>query len=487
MSPPMISKAAARYTGAGGKEHCSLCRHFSPRRGGRCARVLGDISPMGWCKLFSREIRALIADVPFVAGGGGPVPALSLDFMTPGTLNPAITFTRASTATYFDAAGVMQTAAVNAPRWDYDPATLQLRGLLLEDQRTNGTRNSTMVGAVPGSPGTLPTNWVVGGSPAVVPQVVATGTENGIPYIDIRLSGTAASAQFQVTQDGGVGMVAALNGQVWTGSVYIRQIAGTLNGITNIQLLITEATTAGATIRSNFGPTITATSAPLASQRSSMTATLSGGGTVGAVYTRVQWNTTTSAAIEATFRIGAPQIELGDFATSYIPTTTVAVTRSIDSCLILPANMGWFTGTPGGSWFVEFDYFDATPTNSRVIGRSNVSGGITPVMLATGPPISGAQYDGAVALATTNVPAANASTKIVTTWTAGQAKVCTNGGTVASSAALSSGYAALTTLGVRFMAVTTANTTDNTSGHLRNVRYWPTVLTDAQMQAMTAP
>jgi hypothetical protein len=62
--------------------------------------------------------------------------------MTPGTLDPRITFTRASTATYFDSAGVLQTAAVDAPRWDYDPATFQLRGLLIEAARTNLLLNS---------------------------------------------------------------------------------------------------------------------------------------------------------------------------------------------------------------------------------------------------------------------------------------------------------------------------------------------------------
>src|SRR5678815_1733777 len=92
MSPPLISKAAARYTGAGGKEHCSLCRHFSPRRGGRCARVLGDISPMGWCRLFSREMRGLVADASSFNGGGGG-PSLGLAFMVPGVLDPRITFT----------------------------------------------------------------------------------------------------------------------------------------------------------------------------------------------------------------------------------------------------------------------------------------------------------------------------------------------------------------------------------------------------------
>lgn len=47
-------------------------------------------------------------------------------------------FTRASTATYFDKAGVLQTAAIDEPRWSYDPADLTSPPtLLLEDAATN--------------------------------------------------------------------------------------------------------------------------------------------------------------------------------------------------------------------------------------------------------------------------------------------------------------------------------------------------------------
>jgi hypothetical protein len=45
---------------------------------------------------------------------------LSLDFMSPGTLDPRITFTRASSATYTDASGVVQTAATNLMLWSQD-------------------------------------------------------------------------------------------------------------------------------------------------------------------------------------------------------------------------------------------------------------------------------------------------------------------------------------------------------------------------------
>ena len=71
-----------------------------------------------------------------------PGVTLDLNFMNPGTLDPRITFTRASSATYIDASGVIQMAAVNAPRWDYDPVTHALRGVLIEEARTNLLLNS---------------------------------------------------------------------------------------------------------------------------------------------------------------------------------------------------------------------------------------------------------------------------------------------------------------------------------------------------------
>src|SRR5690606_14687750 len=65
------------------------------------------------------------------AGGGG------VSIVNNGVLAPFVTITRASTGTYFDSAGVMQTAAIDEPRVDYDPDTLELRGLLVEGSRTN--------------------------------------------------------------------------------------------------------------------------------------------------------------------------------------------------------------------------------------------------------------------------------------------------------------------------------------------------------------
>jgi len=74
-----------------------------------------------------------------------PSPSLALNF-TSGVLGSQVTFTRASSATYYNSAGVLTLAAVNAPRFDYNPTTLQPRGLLIEETRANLLLNSLING-----------------------------------------------------------------------------------------------------------------------------------------------------------------------------------------------------------------------------------------------------------------------------------------------------------------------------------------------------
>ena len=92
-------------------------------------------------------------------------PTLLLDFANSGRLDPRVTFTRASTATYFDETGVLQSAAIDAPRFDYDPATLAARGFLIEEARTNSLTYSEAFDTTP--------NWGVVRSTITANAVVA--------------------------------------------------------------------------------------------------------------------------------------------------------------------------------------------------------------------------------------------------------------------------------------------------------------------------
>ncbi|MNJ39675.1 hypothetical protein D3C77_345530 [compost metagenome] len=80
--------------------------------------------------------------------------------------NSLINFTRASTGTYFDAAGVLQTAAADAPRFEFDASGAPL-GLLFEQQRTNSYLfNQDLNNAYWGkAAGSMSAAGVVGGMP----------------------------------------------------------------------------------------------------------------------------------------------------------------------------------------------------------------------------------------------------------------------------------------------------------------------------------
>ena len=65
-------------------------------------------------------------------------PTLNLNFARSKTLDPRIEFSRGGcTGTYVGSDGLIKTAAVDEPRFDHNPVTNECRGLLIEESRTN--------------------------------------------------------------------------------------------------------------------------------------------------------------------------------------------------------------------------------------------------------------------------------------------------------------------------------------------------------------
>jgi hypothetical protein len=102
------------------------------------AALPASVSAYGQCVTDTLVVDACLGGVRRTVPAGM---TFERNFLT-GSLGAGAVFTRASTGTYYDSGGVPRTAAINAPRFDYDPTTLQLKGLLLEDASTNLLLNS---------------------------------------------------------------------------------------------------------------------------------------------------------------------------------------------------------------------------------------------------------------------------------------------------------------------------------------------------------
>lgn len=266
------------------------------------------------------------------------VPSLDLRFADDKSLvdrisgRNLITFTRSSSGTYVDSAGVLQTAASGVPRLDHDQVTGESLGLLVEEQRTNSIRNNTMAGAVAGTPGTAPTNWSdVPVSNGLSRQIVGIGSQLGITYIDIRYSGTASATAATVIQPELSGVVVAASGQSWTASSWLALAGGSTSGLTIVQRVTGRSAVGG--FLENTDTTVSLTQTLT---RYTASKTFSNASTER-VSCDIAISYNSGASIDITLRIGMPQLEQGAFATSAIPTTGSAATRNADVADIINA------------------------------------------------------------------------------------------------------------------------------------------------------
>ena len=167
------------------------------------------------------EQRDLNGRVYWIDGAPGPFDdaALHLNFAESKSLiddvsgQNLVTFTRASTATYTDNAGVIQTAAIDEARFDHTANGTSL-GLLIEEARTNyvkdndqalGIQSNITVSQVPGPDGvsTSATRMasVAAGNAIATTANSATGSVTGDNTFTVGSIGVSAnsSTQFIVT------------------------------------------------------------------------------------------------------------------------------------------------------------------------------------------------------------------------------------------------------------------------------------------------
>jgi hypothetical protein len=361
------------------------------------------------------------------------------------------------------------------PRFDYNPSTLAAQGLLIEESRTNSIRNNTMQGAAAGTPGTLPTNWSVSGLGTLTQQVVGTGTSNGITYIDVRFSGTTSTTQLIIRFDS-TGAIAAANGQSWAISAWLAIVGGSAAN-TNTYTLSNNLFDSGS-VYIGEGPSIT-----LASPPTSTFTRYSGAGTIATANTasiRPYFYVlfASGVAVDFTLRIGLPQLEQGAFATSVIPTTTTALTRAADVASVNTLSP-WYNSVEGTLYFEGL-------TVATTAGLATLQDGSVAEYMRLARGLS--KFNGVVSTAA-GTQADMYSVADVTLNTVFKGALAVKANDFAIS--LNGATPVTDTSGAMPSAANQLNIgfgkyLGYINGYLRRITYYPTRLSNAQLQAITA-
>jgi hypothetical protein len=311
----------------------------------------------------------------------GQVPAVDWRFAQDRSLVDRIrglplTFTRTTSRAFEQADGTLGSVGVDAPAFSFSSGVP--RGLDIWETRTNSIRNNTMVGAVAGTPGTLPTNWTAGGGSGTTQFIVGTGTESGIAYIDIRIFGTTSSAMFFGVGTEGTNVVAATPNSIWTSTFYVRLVGGSLTNVTGVKNVLTNFNSSGAALNQFAVASLTPTSATLATQRYSVSTTSAtfADATTAFVRSLLQVEANSGVAIDITLRIGLPQLELGSNASPCIATAGSTVQRTADVCST--TDLSWYNAS-GGTWYVDWQLSGRNP--GAIQNAFNMSNGGTDQLL----------------------------------------------------------------------------------------------------------
>lgn len=306
-------------------------------------------------------------------------PSVHLDFTTgryhvgPYNAPNPITVTRATVGYIDDTSGVWTAVAPNTLRRSN-------KGLLIEDTRTNVIKNNSMQGAVPGTPGTVPTGW----SPATAGlsrQVVGIGIQNGIEYLEFRYFGTTTSSAFTIDTDS-YNAIPGILGQTWANSHFLAVVAGSVAPMLNISLRTYEYDAGGVILSAPVGTDV----------KNLLTATLqrfsyihtAANAAIAFIRPRFVFSANIGTTVDITVRVGWPQMELGNFVTSPIRTINAAVTRAADIVSVPLNTFGSkyglvVSGTPNaGLTFANDQYAaaisDGTTTNRFGVLRQQTNG-----------------------------------------------------------------------------------------------------------------
>ena len=406
--------------------------------------------------------------------------AISLRFDL-GQFDSRLTFSRGCPAFYVGSDGVMRQAASNVPRFDYDPITLALRGLFVEEQRTNLLLSSQAFDS---------SNWVKSNVSVVANAATAP---DGTMTADKVIGAAGASARYI-----GSSIVTGTN-ITYAGSVYAKDagmgffrlnfsnFANDSRGVTfDLQNGTVRYTDAN-------GPDFTAIGGSIAAvgggwYRCTIVATK---GSANA-YTRLTIDPK-DASLNASgdgvsgFYVWQGQIEAGLFATSPVVTDTSTATRLGDIVTMGPSS--FLPLSSSGAWTI---YVEMTPDGlpyypCGLFGvHSSANSATDFVIVRAGNAISGADcysFQGGAAVIdspSVSIPPGQTA-KLALAVQAGSVALCKG-----SSIATATPASIPTNLDTLAIGLGNTSGFKSMTGRLKKLSYFRGRLSNSQLQVMTA-
>jgi hypothetical protein len=245
--------------------------------------------------------------------------------------------------------------------------------LMIGGQRTNAVRNPRAEGAIPGTPGTAPTNWGANTADRTIHGVVVL---SGLTLLDLTYA-LAAAGNRQLSFD--TAFAVGAPGEIWTSSAFVRLESGT--GV-SAKVEIEFRDSGGVLL--DVGSSATLTTMGVLTRLS-----VSRVAPAGTARVTAQIRFDYASATTARAQYGAAQTELGAFAsTPILPAvgTPAASTRGADLVSATLASLGigangacTVLGTamlpqasPAAGSFTLFSISDGT-ANNRIFVRDNNS------------------------------------------------------------------------------------------------------------------
>jgi hypothetical protein len=393
---------------------------------------------------------------------------LSLDFTT-GVLDSRLTFTRSTTGTYINSSGYVTSAAIDAPRFNYN-STGTLLGLLIEGSATNlalrsGDFNTTVTDG---------TNWIASGYTA---GTLSTTLPDGTTGDARRISFASGSGSFRSST------ITVTASTAYTFSFWARN-----NGGSQARFRVWNATVGS--------PIVDYTESV-----NNYVSQIGGADNTSSTWVRVSKQFTTPPGCTAIYvypcssdsgtvdlLIWGAQVEAGSVS-SYIPTVASTGFRAVDTAIIAAgANFdSWYTGGTTGT-FVANWYANAASSTARTVIATNdeTNKHLHMYQTASALTLRLADFNAAATVTTANSMTAGALTKGAFSYASTATNLCLNGGTVASGTLAFSSAPTWLSIGAPSTNGTSiTGTTVVLNNSIRSIKYWPSVLSNTTLQALT--